>query len=406
MCTSPDHDANPGTIRDNEGRQFAGSASCGSCHKEIYKTHTGTAHYRDSRPATAQSIRGSFDSGRNRFVYSKSSEVVMQHRGDRFYQTLFHKGAEDIRRSFDLVIGSGRKGQTYLYWGEDQNLFQLPISYFTPTDSWTNSPGLSADDADFNRPIAGFCLDCHATFAKTLPRDGNPVGDRFDKNQIIYGIDCEKCHGPGEAHVEYHQAHPGETMGRFILNAAKLSRQQKLDACALCHSGWRQPIAPAFSFRTGDQLNRFSVASHSQDSASTLDVHGNQYGLLRSSKCFIQSGMDCSTCHNVHVNEAGNLKLYSQRCLTCHNQSSHDVTPNSPPTPHRSCTIPSTAGLVLSDNCISCHMPALTTKKIILETSMISDSARNLSPTVRTHHIAIYRASTKEYLEKLLPRRR
>jgi hypothetical protein len=388
-CTSPGSSP-AAAISDNEGRLFAGSASCMPCHKDICSSHAATAHYHDSRPASAASIRGSFDSGRNRFIYNKSSEVVMQHRGDRFYQALFHNGKEDIRRPFDIVIGSGRKGQTYLYWGDDQNLFQLPVSYFTPTDSWANSPGLNTDDADFNRPIAGFCLDCHATFAKALPRDGNPVGERFDKGGIIYGIDCEKCHGPGEEHETYHQAHPGESTGRFILNAARLSRQQKLDACALCHSGWRQPIAPAFSFRTGDQLTRFSVSSHSQDSASTLDVHGNQYGLLRSSKCFIGSAMDCSSCHNPHANESGNLKLYSRRCMSCHTAAAHNT-----------CTMPPTPGLVLSDNCIDCHMPALTTKKIILEMSRASDSARNLSPRVRTHHVAIYAANTKEYLEKL-----
>jgi hypothetical protein len=31
---------------------------------------------------------------------------------------------------FDYVIGSGGKGQTYLYWKGDL-LFQLPVSYWT-----------------------------------------------------------------------------------------------------------------------------------------------------------------------------------------------------------------------------------------------------------------------------------
>jgi len=38
-----------------------------------------------------------------------------------------------------LVIGSGGKGQTYLYWNGDQ-LFQLPVSYWVDL-GWINSPG-------------------------------------------------------------------------------------------------------------------------------------------------------------------------------------------------------------------------------------------------------------------------
>ena len=40
----------------------------------------------------------------------------------------------------DLVVGSGKIGQTYLYW-RDGILFELPVSWLTGAQHWINSPG-------------------------------------------------------------------------------------------------------------------------------------------------------------------------------------------------------------------------------------------------------------------------
>jgi hypothetical protein len=65
----------------------------------------------------------------------------MEKKKNRFFQTAYISGDVSQSEPFDIVIGSGRKGQTYLYWKDDK-IFQLPVSYYTPTDSWVNSPGL------------------------------------------------------------------------------------------------------------------------------------------------------------------------------------------------------------------------------------------------------------------------
>jgi len=46
--------------------------------------------------------------------------------------------AEDER--IDVVIGSGVRGQSYLYWHGDQ-LYELPVSYWSDGGRWINSPG-------------------------------------------------------------------------------------------------------------------------------------------------------------------------------------------------------------------------------------------------------------------------
>ncbi len=376
-CTGSHNEARP-ALRDSYGQAYAGETACLSCHREIYGTHIQTAHYRDSRPASSATIRGSFDSGRNRFSYHPDLDIEMQKKDGGYFQTAFRDGRPYHSAPFDIAIGSGRKGQSYLYWNNGK-LNQLPISYFTPMDSWCNSPGYAADSPLYNRRIPASCLECHTTNARTVFSSSKEYGDFFDSSQIIYGISCEKCHGPGAQHVEFHTANPGETIGRYIVNTGRLSRQQKLDACALCHSGSRIPLKPAFSFRAGDTLNNFSEAKYSPANVSTLDVHGNQYGLLTSSKCFLQSQMDCGTCHNVHVNEAGNLTLFSQKCMSCHNSVTHDT-----------CRRSVVAAMIRGNNCIDCHMPALPSQRIVLTMSNVADSARSIHNLVRTHRIAIY----------------
>jgi hypothetical protein len=378
MCTSRQDEAGPG-IRNVYGQAYSGSAACQTCHGAIYKSFAQTAHYRDSRPASEKTILGSFDSGRNRFIYHDGATVAMERKDRGFFETAYRDGQQYRTAPIDIVIGSGRKGQTYLYWN-DEKLFQLPISYFTPLDCWCNSPGYTIDSPTYNRRVPAQCLECHATNARTVFRNNTEYGDAFDKSQIMYGIDCEKCHGPGAQHVDFHTANPGETTGRYIVNTGRLTRQQKLDACALCHSGSRIPLKPAFSYRAGDTLDQFSAVKYNPANGATLDVHGNQYGLLSSSKCFMNAQMDCGSCHNVHANEAGNVKLFSQRCMNCHNPTTHDT-----------CTVKITAGMVLADNCIDCHMPALPSQRIILALSNAANTGKPINNLVRTHHIAIYK---------------
>ena len=67
---------------------------------------------------------------------------------------------------FGLVIGSGGKGQTFLFWKSDL-LFQLPVSYWNEV-GWVNSPGYRDGVAYFDRPVNSRCLECHGTYFESL----------------------------------------------------------------------------------------------------------------------------------------------------------------------------------------------------------------------------------------------
>jgi hypothetical protein len=373
---------------DARGQVFAGSATCISCHKDVYNSYIHTAHFETSRPAALETIHGSFAKGHNVFSFGNGMSVAMEKRKDGLYQAGYEHGKPTIAEKFDITIG-GVKAETYLYW-KGNKLFELPMSYFSALHSWTNSPGYDTGRINFTRPIVKRCMECHSSYINELPNPNLSLTNRtveFDKSSLIYGIDCERCHGPAANHVNFHTQFPEIKKARYITTYNALTRQQKLDACAVCHSGNKDVfIRSAFVFKQGDTLAKFKEHNFAPQTVNpaTLDVHGNQNGLLASSKCFVMSNMNCNTCHNVHKKESGNLVLYSQRCMNCHTTANHNV-----------CKLLPKLGDVIKKNCIDCHMPAKPSNLIQVEAN---GNKLKVPYLVRTHRIAIYPQETKKIM--------
>src|SRR3984957_12803309 len=104
---------------------YAGSAKCVACHSTITHSFFHTAHYLSTQPASAASILGSFEKGRNVYVYDSTHEVAMEKRADGYYQVGYLQGQERVARRMDIVVGSGTKGQTYITRNNNE-LYQLP----------------------------------------------------------------------------------------------------------------------------------------------------------------------------------------------------------------------------------------------------------------------------------------
>ena len=364
--------------------QFAGSASCVGCHKNVYEDHMKTAHYLTSQPAAAKFIKGSFDSGKNKFVFNSGVMVMMEKQQDSFYQVAYLDGEVKHRRQFDVVIGSGTKGQSYLHWSKNA-LFQLPITFFTPAQQWSNSPGYP-DKVVFNRPITSRCLECHSTYVEKIS-DSKAEPELFDQSRIVYGVDCEKCHGPAAKHVESKKNYPTDTTGDSIINPRNLSRQQNLDLCALCHGGRLNKTKPSFGFTVGDKLTDYFSFDTVGRNVADIDVHGNQFGLLAASKCFQRSEMTCTSCHNPHENEKGKLAVISTRCINCHSIE-HG----------KQCKMTTTIGSTINKNCIDCHMPKQASRSIAV---LLQESKMPTAVLMRTHLIKIYPDETKKFLSRI-----
>jgi Cytochrome c554 and c-prime len=366
-------------------KQFAGTVTCLSCHKDIYESFVHTSHFLTSQPASEKYIKGSFEKGKNIFPFNDHLYVSMEKRDSGLFQVAWQRGVEKIAKRFDIVTGSGAKGQTYLSWHNNE-LFQLPISYFTAANEWANSPGYDPEKVIYNRPVTSRCLECHSTyFDVTSPAGKEP--EEYDHNQILYGVECEKCHGPGAKHVEYQTQNPKDQIGRYIINPSKFSRQQSLDLCGLCHGGRLQKTKPSFEFIAGDTLSNYFVPSTAGPITKEIDVHGNQLGLLKESKCFRMSAtMTCITCHNAHANERGKVEIFSQHCMACHNKEHGTF-----------CKINPAKVSSINSNCIDCHMPKQPSMSIALLL------AGNFFPTpamIHTHLIKVYPEETRKFMQK------
>ncbi|MBY0478630.1 MAG: cytochrome c3 family protein [Chitinophagaceae bacterium] len=357
---------------------FAGSDKCMSCHQAVYDAHSKSAHYLTAKPAEEKWIHGSFEKGKNTYAYSELIQLFMERRDSGLFQVVHYKGEEKKAMRFDMVIGSGAKGQSFVTFRGDR-FYQLPITYFTAADLWSNSPGYPAGKVVIDKPITARCLECHVTYAEGVGENVmEPVS--FNRQNIIYGVDCEKCHGPAAKHVTYQTENPTDTAAKFIVNTASLSRQQQLDLCALCHGGRIDKITASFSYTAGNNLSdHFKIDTLNDEAVNNgnIDVHGNQYGLMRASKCFRMSKtMTCNTCHSPHENERGKKELFSQKCISCHAVTDSKF------------NIPSHKNVqLITKNCIDCHMPAQPSKAI---TVFLEGEEVPRASFVRSHFIGIY----------------
>jgi hypothetical protein len=351
---------------------YVGDAVCGSCHQEKAKTYRQTAHHLASSWPSPRTMKGSFTPGSNVLQTSNpylTFEMTVNQHG--YFQSAVEQlsPTNNIARTerIDVVAGLARKGQSYLFWKGDQ-LFQLPVTYWTATDSWVNSPSYPDGSPHFDKDIIPRCLECHASHFEWL----QPSINRYRKTSLVLGISCEKCHGPGREHVALHRAKspPPPGIGEKIVNPAALARDRQIDICGLCHSGNGTPIQPALSFVPGDALDDYIDIPYLAPE-DAVDVHGNQVQLLGRSKCFQSTtSMTCSTCHDAHKPQL-DAAAFSPHCLSCHQP--------------RQCGEYARMGDQIVRNCIDCHMPLQESRVLFSNTG-----GKKLTPMVRNHRIAIY----------------
>jgi len=348
---------------------YLGDEACRPCHSEKVESYLKTAHHFTSQPPTGQAILGSFAENKNVLrSLNANLQFQMDAKPDGFYQTavwIFPQITSSRTERMDVVVGSGRVGQTYLYWKGDQ-LFQLPVSYWTDLDAWVNSPGYRDGTANFDRPVPPRCLECHFTYA--IPVESSVSPNRYIPKSLEFGITCERCHGPGRSHLEAvrQKAQPGN-----LPNISKLTRDRQMDVCAHCHGGRRIPQTTAFSYLPGQPLDNFYRRGPASPTPPTVDVHGNQVALLQMSRCYqASSELVCSTCHDVHQVQR-DAASFSGHCLKCHR-------------PQNCGEFPKLKETIVTD-CVGCHMPVQASNLII--SNSIGKQNRAM---VRSHWIKVY----------------
>src|SRR5262249_50750265 len=152
-------------------------------------------------------------------------------------------------------VGSGHHARTYLCDPGDDFLLESPITWYASAKKWGMTPGFDkALHRSFSRQILENCLWCHAGQVQTN------TASTMRMRIVEEAIGCERCHGPGEKHVESQLAGhaSGEEALPSIINPRRLPRKLAEAICQQCHLqgdiqiGGRRVRAP--EYRPGEPL--------------------------------------------------------------------------------------------------------------------------------------------------------
>lgn len=359
-------------------RGFLGPQDCVECHADYCDTFQHTSHARTSMLPSTDTILGSLQPGRNVLSTARPELQFRMHSHDGTFLQTVEMQYPPLQTVFtdsfpiDLVFGSGNHGQSYLWWNNDR-LYQTHVSYLSEGDAWVNSPGPYYDGTvDFSRPVPVRCMECHVTWIAADPQEMN----RFDRQTLIPGVTCVRCHGPAHEHVAYHRQHPTETTGKRIVNPAGLSIERQNEICAQCHSAGEEHSS-LFNYRPGEPLQQWLQLDFSASAESNADPHAaNQLARLMQSRCFQQSsGFACTLCHDPHQNQSS-AATFAQQCRSCHQQ-------NTCPEVQRPDT-----GSLAENHCVACHMPARRDAQVAMQTRQ-----GNIEALLRDHQIGIWPAT-------------
>ena len=324
-------------------------------------------------------------------------ESVVYDSHSNFYYQPFWRGKEMFIREFrlapdsstdtlylrlekvDYVIGSGHQTRSYLM-ERSGYYYEIPITWYVSRKSWALSPGYdNGNNTRFDREIGEDCMACHTGTIDFVKGSEN----QFRK--VSLGIDCEKCHGPGQLHIERMERDEivdvGEEIDYSIVNPGKLEVQLQFDVCGQCHLQGINVLkneASVLDFRPGERLkDRFNIFIKQYTPLHNFGIasHGER---LRQSRCFMGSGeqLTCITCHNphesIHVTEAS---IYTQQCLNCHSDADAVM-----------CGASADLRAVEKDNCITCHMAKGGTRDIP-HVTFTDHKIRVLGDTAQTEEV-------------------
>lgn len=316
------------TLSEEEAADYVGDAACTKCHTQIGAQQEKTRHAATLRAVTPQTD-GYFHSDQK--LTDKTIPVT--------YTTLV-KGGECLLRMdnpqakgevpANWAIGSGKNARTFLSRATPGDWAVLRLTYYTGAKKWDFTPA-QQPGADIPT-LAGKpqteaevvnCLSCHVTVMRT------GIGEP-DMQHTQVGVGCERCHGPGKAHVDSFK--PG------AVKAAEPTMEKLHTA------------TPAYINKLCGTCHRDETNSQAGDPHVEHDLARFEGVALARSACYIKSGaLSCITCHNPHQDADPNPAHNDRICLNCHAG------------PGKSTATASAQGKVCPVNprsdCTRCHMP-------------------------------------------------
>ncbi len=312
---------------------YVGSAACEKCHAQIYERWKKTPManvVRDPREhpdaiipnLATNNVSPKFTKDQVAFVY-----------GRVWKQRYFTKIGDDYYPE-------------PAQWDVTNKMWR-PYFVANGTDWWST---LYPPD-NMKRPTGPTCDGCHS------------VNYDIQTKQVAeWNVGCEKCHGPGSAHVEQ------PTQGN-IVNPARMDYISANDTCIQCHSQGRplnSPIGGKYydwpvGFHVGLNLQDYwQLEEHNLGQTTfTHFADGTAHKNRMQGNDFVQSvmyrrGVTCFDCHDVHGtdNYAQLRKPVNQICLDCHGSGSRNGPREATLAEHTHHKDGSTGS-----ECVACHMP-------------------------------------------------
>lgn len=341
--------------------QYVGKKTCIQCHEDKWVTfkHTGMGksfHYATQEKSSAifSLEHQVFDSTLGLWYYpfwKNDSLFILEYElgenGDTIHQ---------LTVAIDFIVGSGQHTNSHLFKRGDY-LYQAPITFYVQQQKWDLAPGFeNGNNSRFNRVLTTECLSCHNAMPKMQENSD------FKYAEVATGIDCERCHGPGELHVQKHQnGEKDEDIDYTIVNPSKLSWERQVDVCQRCHLQGLNVLKEGKSFLDfipGMELKDvFEIYLPQYEGGQSRFDMANHAQRFQMSSCFIEGNKQdlsftCISCHNPHISvEQTGKGVYNAACSNCH-------------TSEDECGLDAGKRLEVSNNCVQCHMPVSSSEDI------------------------------------------
>lgn len=306
-----------------------------------------------------------------------------------------YKRFNEIRVKVDYLLGSGNKTTSLIYRTNSNELYQLPLNWYSEGEFWDMSPGFDLPDHQgIQRQVTRECMFCHNAYPlEDMKHDQFWQRDTFPE-VLPEGIGCQRCHGPGGKHVQ--EAMSVDTtlanIRASIVNPAKLPHEERDAVCFQCHmqpsvglSGVRNYQRSDYSFRPGEKLSEYLVHLDIVDAQipkmQRFEINHHGYR-LSTSECFTQSSgeLACISCHNPHEkpSAAKFVKQVEEVCWSCHQ-------PPEVKAKHEAIEIE-------EQQCVTCHMPQRRAQDVINvvmtdhKIGVYENVQQNTQPVIKREH--------------------
>jgi predicted CXXCH cytochrome family protein len=349
---------------------YVGAAVCAKCHAEQHRKWSGSRHSKMVQPATVAGVKGDFT---RRSVTLRGLTYQLSARNGQYFITESYLDGKPTEHRVDYTLGN-RRIQHYLTTLPSGRVIVLPPSWDILRKDWFHSFDIGDPDETDQVMVQVWNKNCYSCHVSREEKNFDAASNKYATQWQDFGTNCERCHGPGGAHVaNYSAAAKPAGPARDIVMQTRLDASRSTMVCAQCHS-FRDIYVQGYQ-AGADYYDYFlPILEFSQPvdhdpaywpDGRTRRFSNDAFGLWQS-ECFLKGKATCLDCHvtphEVEIERNPQLRPDANAlCTRCHASIGQQLAAH---THHGE----SSAG----SSCVECHMPrtVLSIKAEIRDHSM------------------------------------